>query len=147
MKLFSLSLIMVILMSGLLGPNFKDYKMGPNAVNYWGNKEKKRQKLSAEAKEFTVQLDKKIDEYIKHNPQLSDEIKEQLKIFHSVHLGMNKEQVLLLLEEPPKKVPVSEYGADEKWIYITYHPYAEDHLYFKGDIVIKILGFQTGNVL
>ena len=60
---------------------------------------------------------------------------------------MIKEQVLLLLDEPAKKVIVSEYGADEKWVYITYHPYAEDHLYFKGNTIIKILGFQTGNVL
>lgn len=60
---------------------------------------------------------------------------------------MTKEQVLLLLEEPVKIEPVSDYGADEKWVYITYRPYGEDHLYFKGDTVIKILGFQTGNVL
>lgn len=147
MRLFSLSLIVIVLMGGLFGPKFKDYKTGPNAVNYWSNKEKTRQKLSSEAREFTAQLDREIDEYIKNNPQLSDDIKEQLKVFHTVHKGMIKEQVLLLLGEPPKKEFVSEYGADEKWVYITYHPYAEDHLYFQGDIVIKILGFQTGNVL
>lgn len=78
---------------------------------------------------------------------MPDKIKEQLKVFHSVHKGMNKEQVLLLLGEPAKKEFVSEYGADERWVYILYHPYAENHLYFQGDTVIKILGFQTGNVL
>jgi len=54
---------------------------------------------------------------------------------------------LLLLGEPTKKVSVSELGADEKWVYILYQPYGETHLYFKDDTIIKILGFQTGNVL
>lgn len=147
MRLFCLFLTMVILMGGLFGPTFKEYKTGPEAVNYWRNKDKKRQKTSEEVKEYMRQLDKKIDEYIGTNPHLSDEIREGLKIFTAVYKGMNKEQVLLLLDEPAKKGSVSEYGADEKWVYIIYRPYAEDHLYFKDDTVIKILGFQTGNVL
>mgnify|MGYP001567331363 CR=1 FL=1 len=126
---------------------FKDKEAAPDAVVYWRDKDKNRQRSSAEVREFMQQLDKKVDEYIVKNPQLSNEIKEWLKVFQTVHIGMTKEQVLLLLEEPAKKESVSDYGADEKWVYIQYHPYAEDHLYFKGDIVIKILGFQTGNVL
>jgi hypothetical protein len=138
---------MVILMGGLFGPKFKEKETGPGAVTYWEDKDKSRQRSSTEKKEFMKQLDTKIDKYIAQNPQLSEEIKEQLKVFHTVYIGMTKEQVLLLLDEPAKKETVSDYGADEKWVYITYHPYAEDHLYFKDDTVIKILGFQTGNVL
>lgn len=147
MKLFSFFLIMIVFMGALFGPKFKDYETSWSAVVYWRDKDKDRQKTSAEVSEFVSQIDKKIDEYLSKNSHLSEKIKEELKIFRAVHKGMNKEQVLLLLGEPPKKEPVSEYGADEKWIYITYHPYAENHLYFKGDVVIKILGFQTGNVL
>ena len=147
MRLFSFSLIIIILISGLLAPKFKEFQTGPSAVSYWRDKDKKRMKSQAEVEEFMIGLDRKINEYINQNPQLSEKIKEELKVFHTVHVGMIKEQVLLLVEEPSKREFASEYGADEKWIYITYHPYAEDHLYFKGDIVIKILGFQTGNVL
>lgn len=147
MRLFCLSLTMMILVMGLLGPKFKEQKMGPSAVTYWRDKGKNYDRSSAEIEEFMRQLDKKIDKYIAKNPQLSDKIKEELKIFHTVYIGATKEQVLLLLDEPAKKTPISEYGADEKWVYITYRPYAEDHLYFKGDTVIKIMGFQTGNVL
>ena len=147
MRLLCLSLTMVILMGGLFGTKFKEQKTGPSAVTYWRDKGKNYDRSSAEIEEFMRQLDKRIDEYITKNLQLSEEIEEKLKIFHSVYVGMNKEQVLLLLDEPAKKESVSEYGADEKWVYITYRPYAEDHLYFKGDTVIKILGFQTGNVL
>jgi hypothetical protein len=134
-------------MGGLFGPKFKEQRMGPSAVTYWEDKDKSHQRSPAEKREFSQQLDRRIDEYISRNPQLSEEIKEELKVFHTVYIGMTKEQVLLLLDEPTKKEPVSEYGADEKWVYITYRPYGEDHLYFKGDTVIKILGFQTGNVL
>lgn len=147
MRLFCLPLIMVVLMAGLFGPKFEEYGMGPNAVTYWRDKDKRSIKSQAEVEEFMKQLDRKIDEYIAKNLHLSDEIKEELKVFHTVHIGMTKEQVLLLIDEPAKKIAISEYGADEKWIYIIYHSYGEDHLYFKGDTVIKILGFQTGNVL
>lgn len=147
MRLFCLSLTMVILMVGLFGPKLKEKKTGPLAVTYWEDKDKSRQRSSVEKKEFMKQIDERIDEYIEKNPQLLDKVKEGLKVFQMVIKGMTKEQVLLLLDEPAKKVPVSEYGADEKWVYVTYRPYAEDHLYFKGDTVIKIFGFQTGNVL
>jgi len=147
MKLLCLSLTMIIFMAGLFGPKFKEKDAAPDAVVYWRDKDKRGIKSQAEVKEFMEQLDKKIDEYIAKNPQLSNEIKEWLNVFQTIHIGMTKEQVLLLLDEPAKKEPISDYGADEKWIYVIYHPYGEDHLYFKGDTVIKILGFQTGNVL
>lgn len=149
MRLFCLSLLaMVILMGGLFGPRFVEKKAGPSAVTYWADKNKKKQFTSSkEIEHFLYELNERIDVYIRRNPHLSEEIKEQLKVFHTVCIGMTKEQVLLLLGEPAKKKPAFEHGADEKWVYITYHPYGEDHLYFKGDTVIKIFGFQTGNVL
>lgn len=133
-------------MSGLFGPNFEEQETGPFAVTYWRDKDKRRIKSQSEVKEFMEQLDKKIEDYVMINPQRPDWIKQNL-LAGQTTIEMTKEEILLLLEEPAKKEPISDYGADEKWIYIQYHPYAEDHLYFKGDTVIKILGFQTGNVL
>lgn len=147
MRLLCLPLTIIILMGGMFGPNFKEYQAAPDAVVYWRDKDKRRVKSQSEVKEFINQLDRKIEGYIRTHPELSEFIKHKLQVFQTVHKGMTKEQVLLLLDEPAKKEVTSEYGADEKWIYITYHPYAEDHLYFKDGIVIKIFGFQTGNVL
>ena len=60
MRLFCLSLTMMILMMGLFGPEFKEQKTGPGAVTYWENKDKReRFKSSAEIEEFMKQLDKK----------------------------------------------------------------------------------------
>jgi len=147
MKLFCLSLVMIILMGGLFGPKFEEEETGPFAVIYWRDKDKGiRFKSTAEVEEFSKQLDRKIEDYVMINPQRPGWIKQNLLAGHTT-IEMTKEEILLLLEEPAKKIPVSEYGADEKWIYVIYHPYGEDHLYFKGDTVIKILGFQTGNVL
>ncbi len=147
MKLFGLSLVVVFLMGCLFTREFIKGESGPDAVVYWRVKDKHRQKTSAEVEEYMKQLDKKVEEYMLKNPGLSDETKKWLKVFNTVHIGMTKEQVLLLLEDPARKEPVSEHGANEKWVYIGYHPYGEDHLYFKGDTLIKIFEYQTGNVL
>lgn len=146
MRLFCSLTIMVILIGGFFGPKFKEQKTGPFAVTYWRDKGKNYDRSSAEIEEFIQQFDKKVANYISKNPQRPEWIRENL-LAGETTIGMTKEEILLLLGEPAKKKPVSDYGADEKLVYITYRPYGEDHLYFKGDTVIKILGFQTGNVL
>ena len=64
MRLFCVSLTMIILMGGLFGPNFEEKEAGPDAVTYWENKDKRRIKSSAEMKEYMKELDNRIDEYI-----------------------------------------------------------------------------------
>lgn len=56
MRLFSLSLIVIVLMGGLFGPKFKDYETSWSAVVYWRDKDKHRQKSSAEVNEFINQI-------------------------------------------------------------------------------------------
>lgn len=148
MRLFCLSLIMVILMGGVFAPRYEEHKTGPGSFNYWRYKDRGIERTISETEEFIKELNKKIEKYIQNNPQRPEWIKQNL-LAGQTTIEMTKEEILLLLDKPLNKTPTSEYGADEVWVYHMYDIgwHSEDKFYFKDNVVIKILGFQTGNVL
>lgn len=136
-------------MAGLFGTKYEEYKTGFNSFNYWRYRDKGKEKTLAETEEYIKELDKKIEGYIKNNPNRPEWIKENLR-FHQTTTEMTKEEILLLIGGPLNNIPTSEYGSNEKWVYRIYTGgwvCSEVQFYFKDNIVIKIFGFQTGNVL
>ena len=79
----------------------RDAKLGPYATTYWRDKDT-RQKSAREVEEFDEQLQLKVDKYIAIHPELPEEVKKWMSYLHVV-VGMNKEQVLMLLGTPYKK--------------------------------------------
>ena len=121
----------------------RDAKLGPYATTYWRDKDT-RQKSAREVEEFDEQLQLKVDKYIAIHPELPEEVKKWMSYLHVV-VGMNKEQVLMLLGTPYKKKQTSERGTDEVWIYryLAMPLRDESHLYFKGDTLVKIIDVST----
>jgi len=139
---------MVILMGGLFTSGYEEHKTGPGSFNYWRYKDKGIEKTISETEGFIKGLDKKIEKYIQNNPQRPEWIKQNL-LAGQTTIEMTKEEILLLLDEPLNKTPTSEYEADEVWVYRMYDVgwHSEDKFYFRNNLVIKILSYQTGNVL
>lgn len=136
-----------LLCSGDMYVERRDSEFGPCASGYFRYKSN-QEKTSREIKIFKQKLQVKVDNYIATHPELSEKTKKWMSHLIVV-VGMDKEQVLMLLDEPYQVKQIAEYGADEVWIYkYKAVPYQSDeYLYFKKNTLIKIVAIEGGNVL
>lgn len=158
------SLLQLVVMSAFLSgatstcSEYRKVVKGPDALTYWGGEHARSRGCPAVERPAEIyprikqDLLNKINRYIETHPELPETKRKQLREL-TVHVGMTKEEVRLLLGEPSEMLTTPETlqgmardewkDAEEAWTYRVIGPscglYYVSVLYFRADMITHII--------